>query len=123
MAREVVGITLEVPTTSEIAALKRFEDTLDALITCWVGVRYVAGRAVALGDDTAAIWLSRVSDRKIAARVLRAAPNAAREGRTLRAPREPVESAAIHRESKTRTRPISRVCHKCAAELGANDCS
>jgi predicted RNase H-like nuclease len=39
-----------------LSDLKRYEDALDALISCWVGVCYTRGRARPLGDDTAAIW-------------------------------------------------------------------
>jgi len=38
------------------AALKRYEDALDALICAWVGIQYLAGRCDCYGDDTAAIW-------------------------------------------------------------------
>src|SRR5690606_24694451 len=36
--------------------LKRFEDTLDAIVSAWVGALYVAGRAIPFGDRTAAVW-------------------------------------------------------------------
>jgi len=39
-----------------LSALKRYEDALDALVCAWVGVRYVQQTAIALGDNTAAIW-------------------------------------------------------------------
>ncbi len=39
-----------------LAHLKRYEDCLDALVCAWVGVEHLAGRTVALGDNTAAIW-------------------------------------------------------------------
>jgi len=42
-----------------LASLKRYEDTLDALVCAWVGVQFLEGRTVALGDDTAAIWCPR----------------------------------------------------------------
>jgi predicted RNase H-like nuclease len=42
---------------SSLGALKGYEDALDALVCAWVGVRYLAGRAHACGDDTAAIWI------------------------------------------------------------------
>lgn len=47
-----------VPTLS---ALKRFEDTLDALISAWVGIECLEGRGDAFGDSTAAIWCPRVT--------------------------------------------------------------
>lgn len=39
-----------------LAHLKKYEDALDALICAWVDVEFVEGRAIPLGDDTAAIW-------------------------------------------------------------------
>lgn len=51
------GLTLpksgDVPT---LAALKRYEDALDALVSAWVGICYAEGAAVPFGDATAAIW-------------------------------------------------------------------
>lgn len=47
-----------VPTLSH---LKRHEDTLDALIACWVGKLYYTGDATALGDAHAAIWVPSAS--------------------------------------------------------------
>lgn len=38
-------------------ALKRFEDTLDALVCAWVGACYLEGRAECYGDADAAIWV------------------------------------------------------------------
>lgn len=38
------------------AILKRFEDSLDAIISAWVGSLYAAGQAVPFGDGTAAVW-------------------------------------------------------------------
>lgn len=39
-----------------LSHLKKVEDALDALICAWVGVEYLAGKTVPLGDQTAAIW-------------------------------------------------------------------
>lgn len=39
-----------------LAALKPYEDALDALVCAWVGVKYRQGNARAYGDATAAIW-------------------------------------------------------------------
>jgi predicted RNase H-like nuclease len=53
------GLMLELPEPENVrslSALKRYEDALDALVCAWVGVEYLAGRAVPLGDDDAAIW-------------------------------------------------------------------
>lgn len=52
----VLPVADEVHTLSQ---LKRIEDALDALICAWVGVEYLAGRAIPLGDETAAIWCPR----------------------------------------------------------------
>lgn len=57
LARRIDDVTLALPDNpSSKAALKRWEDALDALICAWVGVEYAEGRATALGDGTAAIW-------------------------------------------------------------------
>jgi len=41
---------------STLTSLKRYEDSLDALVSAWVGTRYVEGNVVPYGDATAAIW-------------------------------------------------------------------
>lgn len=64
---EVIGdIRLPLPKMPEeasLASLKRYEDALDALVCAWVGIQYLEGRAVPLGDETAAIWVPSVSMR------------------------------------------------------------
>ena len=53
------GVMLELPdpdAVKSLAALKRYEDALDALVCAWVGTEYLAGRTVPLGNDDAAIW-------------------------------------------------------------------
>jgi predicted RNase H-like nuclease len=53
------GLRLELPeptTVKSLSALKRYEDGLDALVCGWMGVEYLAGRTVPLGNDDAAIW-------------------------------------------------------------------
>ena len=53
------GLMLELPEPENVrslSALKRYEDALDALVCAWVGVEYLEGRAVAMGDADAAIW-------------------------------------------------------------------
>lgn len=53
------SLPFPLPSAVDIRALshlKRYEDALDALICAWVGVRYLDGAAIALGNDTAAIW-------------------------------------------------------------------
>ena len=41
---------------TRLSRLKKYEDALDSLVCAWVGAEHLAGRTVALGDDTAAIW-------------------------------------------------------------------
>lgn len=56
----IAGIEIPLPSPAEIrtlASLKPFEDALDALVCAWAGTCYVEGRAKALGDGTAAIWV------------------------------------------------------------------
>jgi len=53
------GLSLELPeptTVKRLSVLKRYEDALDALVCAWVGVAYLAGRTVPLGNDDAAVW-------------------------------------------------------------------
>jgi predicted RNase H-like nuclease len=40
-----------------VSGLKRYEDSLDALVCAWVGAKYLEGETVAYGDHTAAIWI------------------------------------------------------------------
>ncbi len=47
----------EVPSVASPNRLKRYEDTLDALVCAWVGVMFLAGLTKPLGDETAAIWV------------------------------------------------------------------
>jgi predicted RNase H-like nuclease len=56
LASQIRGGTLRVPSTGPMAALKRYEDALDALICAWIGTEYLAGRLRAHGDTTAAVW-------------------------------------------------------------------
>lgn len=56
---EVRDIRLELPDATDAvstAGLKRYEDSLDALVCAWVGAEYLAGAASPYGDETAAIW-------------------------------------------------------------------
>ena len=62
LSREIKGIPdvvplPDIPYLGTLNALKRYEDTLDALVCAWVGKRYLEGRAKPFGDDTAAIWV------------------------------------------------------------------
>jgi predicted RNase H-like nuclease len=57
----ISGIDLPLPTATEATtmtttALKRYEDTLDALVCGWVGMEYLEGHCTAFGDASAAIW-------------------------------------------------------------------
>jgi predicted RNase H-like nuclease len=57
---EISEIHLEMPdatSTMSTSGLKRYEDSLDALVCAWVGARYLEGVAVPYGDHTAAIWV------------------------------------------------------------------
>jgi predicted RNase H-like nuclease len=56
LAAEVDGVALRVPTTGPLAALKRFEDALDAALCAWIGAEYLAKRLRPYGDPTAAVW-------------------------------------------------------------------
>lgn len=56
------ALPFEMPSPNKIrylSHLKSYEDALDSLICAWVGVEYLEGRAIPLGDDTAAIWCPR----------------------------------------------------------------
>lgn len=51
-------VDLEVPRDgAPLRELKAFEDTVDALVCAWVGVKYLSGGAFPYGDSTAAIWI------------------------------------------------------------------
>jgi len=56
LAARIDGVHLRVPTSGPLAALKRYEDALDAVVCAWVGIEYLAGRARPHGDATAAVW-------------------------------------------------------------------
>ncbi len=52
-------LDLVLPAPEEVPSLsflKRYEDALDALICAWVGVQFLKGKTVPLGDSTAAVW-------------------------------------------------------------------
>lgn len=64
LAETIGDVSLPLPPVSEegsLASLKRYEDALDALVCAWVGVQYLEGQAVPLGDETAAIWVPSTS--------------------------------------------------------------
>jgi predicted RNase H-like nuclease len=57
---EIRDIPMELPDPTSavpVSGLKRYEDSLDALVCAWVGAKYLEGEAVAYGDHTAAIWI------------------------------------------------------------------
>ena len=56
------GAPISLPRGQEVAtlaALKRYEDALDALVCAWVGLRFVEGTVAAYGDESAAIWVPK----------------------------------------------------------------
>lgn len=60
LAQFISKIPMVIPTPQDIesfAALKPYEDALDALISAWVGICYLNGQARAYGDKDAAIWI------------------------------------------------------------------
>jgi len=56
LGQVIGGVALALPAAGGASGLKRYEDAIDALVCGWVGVEYLAGRAVPYGDATAAIW-------------------------------------------------------------------
>jgi predicted RNase H-like nuclease len=40
-----------------LSRFKTYEDALDALVSAWVGMKYLEGNATPYGDSTAAIWI------------------------------------------------------------------
>jgi predicted RNase H-like nuclease len=62
LATHIDDIAIPLPDAAEVrslAALKPLEDAIDALVCCWVGCEYLAGRCHPLGDETAAVWCPR----------------------------------------------------------------
>ncbi len=60
--REIADIPLMLPssvTGLRRAQLKAYEDSLDALVCAWVGIKYLKQQAGPFGDATAAIWIPR----------------------------------------------------------------
>ena len=56
------SVPIELPhprETETLAALKRYEDALDALVCAWVGMHFAHGLATPYGDDSAAIWVPK----------------------------------------------------------------
>lgn len=61
LTAQIDGATVPLPDPGEcsLAALKRYEDALDALICGWIGIQFASGNAIAYGDATAAVWVPR----------------------------------------------------------------
>lgn len=55
----VKSLLPKVTADSKGKALKAFEDTLDAVICCWIGICILEGKATAFGDHESAIWVPR----------------------------------------------------------------
>ncbi len=57
---EFDGLSLSLPSSPSVRTLvelKRYEDSLDALVSAWVGICFIEGNVKPYGDQTAAIWL------------------------------------------------------------------
>ena len=52
----LLSLTLPVDPES-LSGLKRYEDSVDALVCAWVAREFLEGRAECLGDDDAVIWV------------------------------------------------------------------
>ena len=60
LALSIANIPMVIPAPQDIesfAALKPYEDALDALVSAWVGICYLNGQARAFGDQDSAIWI------------------------------------------------------------------
>jgi len=58
LSRVISGVTIDFPGSQPSRAiLKSIEDRIDALVCAWVGIRALAGKALAMGDSNSAIWL------------------------------------------------------------------
>jgi predicted RNase H-like nuclease len=57
LRRAIADVELPLPAAPPPSGrLKRYEDALDALVCAWVGIEFLAGRAVPYGDAAGAIW-------------------------------------------------------------------
>ena len=60
LSAEITAIDLKLPVSfSNLAPMKVYEDTLDAIISAWVGMKFFLGEAEAFGDENAAIWVPK----------------------------------------------------------------
>jgi predicted RNase H-like nuclease len=60
LARRIDGVAIPLPRAASalsLAALKRYEDALDAVVCAWIGTMYAEGKVKAYGDDASAIWV------------------------------------------------------------------
>jgi predicted RNase H-like nuclease len=60
--REIDGVADALPkvqTQASGAALKAYEDALDAVICAWIGICALTGTALPYGDDNSAIWIPK----------------------------------------------------------------
>lgn len=60
LEQQITGVAAALPhvtPASTARELKAFEDTLDAIICCWIGICILEGRAKAYGDHDSAIWV------------------------------------------------------------------
>jgi predicted RNase H-like nuclease len=60
---------VDVSQGGSLSELKRYEDALDAVVCCWVGMEYIARSARPYGDGLAAIWCPTVDPQKACAQV------------------------------------------------------
>ena len=63
IAMHIDGVALRVPRAGPLAALKRYEDALDAVVCSWAGIEFLEGRAQPYGDASAAVWATPVVKR------------------------------------------------------------
>lgn len=53
-------VRLDLPSSfPSFAAMKPYEDAIDAMVCAWVAIEFLADKALPLGDATAAIWTPR----------------------------------------------------------------
>ena len=55
--RGVEGALSELEPPTSGVSRKAYEDAIDAIVCCWVGICVLEGNALALGDKNAAIWI------------------------------------------------------------------
>lgn len=60
LSAEIDDVTLNLPSGFQtLAAMKEYEDRLDAIVSAWVGMKFSAGEAEPFGDKNAAIWVPK----------------------------------------------------------------